>query len=31
LGYRQAGKATGFESVIRWFESIYPSHFIIAL
>lgn len=28
LGRRQAGKATGFGSVIRRFESSRPSHFI---
>jgi hypothetical protein len=27
LGYSQVGKATGFDPVIRRFESCYPSHF----
>ena len=28
LGYRQVGKATDFDSVIRRFESCYPIQFI---
>ncbi|CAE80585.1 hypothetical protein predicted by Glimmer/Critica [Bdellovibrio bacteriovorus HD100] len=27
LGYRQVGKTTDFDSVIRRFESCYPIHF----
>src|SRR5665648_120383 len=27
MGYRQVGKATDFDSVIRRFESCYPSHY----
>lgn len=31
LGYRQVGKTTDFDSVIRWFESSYPNRFFLFL